>query len=96
LVGGWTTKEYNKHILNVFRLKEKSALDPGRVMIYACAECGDIDCGAITAVILDLGDRIVWKDFGFETGHGGVTEEYAIEPIEMDRQSYFGAFSGLK
>jgi hypothetical protein len=94
LIGSGTKREFVKQILNIFRLKEKSYLETGRVMIYACPECGDIGCGAITAVILDLGSKIVWKDFGYETGHGGVTEEYSnIEPIEFDRQSYFEAFS---
>ncbi|HTJ11438.1 MAG TPA: hypothetical protein VL547_05420 [Dinghuibacter sp.] len=86
----------NKQILNVFRGKEKSRLETGRVMIYVCPECGDIGCGAITAIILDRGAKIIWSDFGSEAGDG-VTELYAhIEPIEFDRQSYFSAFSKLK
>jgi len=94
---GVGNQEYEKHILNVFRLKEKPNLKTGRVMIYVCPECGDIDCGAITAVIVDMGATIIWKDFGYETGYGGVTEEYTnIEPIEFDRQNYFMAFSELK
>lgn len=96
LIALGTNKEYEKSILNIFRLKEKSDLETGRVMIYVCPECGDIDCGAITAIILDMGTKIVWKDFGYETGYGGVTEEYSnIEPIEFDRQSYSIAFSKL-
>lgn len=96
LVGFGAKREYDKQILNIFRLEEKSYLETGRVMIYVCPECGDIDCGAITAVILDQGPKIVWKNFGYETGYGGVTEEYPnIEPIEFDRQSYFEAFSKL-
>ena len=51
LLGWGQNKEYDRRVLNVFRLKEKSELDSGRVMIYVCPECGDIDCGAITAII---------------------------------------------
>ena len=92
---GWgTNQEYSRHILNIFRLKEKSEIDSGRVMIYVCAECGDIDCGAITAIIKDYGDKIIWSNFGYETNYGGLTETYdQIEPIEFDRTSYFSAFS---
>lgn len=92
---GWGTNlDYDRHILNVFRLKEKSELETKRVMIYVCPECGDIDCGTITAIIKDYGDRIVWCDFGYETGYGGLSETYdRIEPIEFDRTSYFSAFS---
>ena len=90
---GWDgNKEYERGLLHVLTLRRKSDLETGRVMLYVCPECGDIDCGAITAKVLDLGDRIVWKDFGYETGYGGVTEEYGIDPIEFERQNYFQAF----
>jgi hypothetical protein len=94
---GWgSNKEYDKHILNVFRLKEKSQIASGRVMLYVCPECGDIDCGAITASIKDYGDRIIWSDFGFETDYNGRTETYEkIQAIEFDRASYFAAFSKI-
>lgn len=64
-------------------------------MLYICPECGDINCGAITANILDLGDKIVWKDFAYETDYEGVTEEYNIEPIEFEKQNYFHEFSKI-
>jgi hypothetical protein len=94
----WSSnREYEKELLHIFTLRKKPELETGRIMLYVCPECGDIDCGAITATIADLGDRIVWRSFGYETGYGGITEEYAnIEPIQIDRQSYFEAFSTLK
>jgi len=86
----------NKRILRIFRLQEKPELSTGRIALYVCPECGDIACGAITASIQDLGDRIVWKDFGYETDNGELSKTYPkIEPIEFDRQSYFAAFSKL-
>lgn len=97
LLGWGTNQEYDKHILNVFRLKEKSQLDSGRVMIYVCPECGDINCGAVTATIKDFGDRIIWSDFGYETDTGGMTETYdQVKPIEFARASYFSAFSKIR
>lgn len=94
---GWgSNRDYDRHILNVFRMKQRSKLETGRIMLYVCPECGDIDCGAITADIMDFGAAIVWRDFGYETGYGGITEKYTgIAPIEFDRQSYFAAFSKL-
>src|ERR1700750_3043755 len=64
----WKEKAYDKKTLNIFRLKERSELESGRVMIYVCPACGDIDCGAVTALISDRGDRIIWQDFASETG----------------------------
>ena len=94
---GWSSDQnYNRHFLNVFRLKEKSELITGRTMIYVCPECGDIDCGAITAVIKDYGDRIIWSEFGYETDYSGLTEKYPlIEPIEFERTSYFSSFTKI-
>ncbi len=94
---GWgINQDYDKHILNVFRLKEKSQLSSGRIILYGCPECGDIDCGAITAKLKDYGDRIIWSDFAFETENNGITETYdQVKSIEFDRASYFTAFQKL-
>ncbi len=93
---GWSdNREYTNHYLNLFRLKEKSELETGRTIFYTCLECADIGCGAITALILDHGSKIIWKDFGYETDYSGVTEEYYIAPIEFDRQVYFKALNTL-
>ena len=94
---GWAAnKEYERQIIRTFTLREKSELETGRVMLYVCPECGDIDCGAATAIIKDYGERIIWKDFGYETGYNGVSETYPlIAPIEFERQNYFQAFSKL-
>jgi hypothetical protein len=35
----------------------------GRRLLYVCPECGDVYCGATTAIIVGDNDRIVWKDF---------------------------------
>lgn len=94
---GWMpNKEYSRHILNVFRLKEKSELESGRIMLYVCPECGDIGCGAITAEIKDMGDRIIWKNLGFETGFTDVADMYEqVKLIEFERANYFKALSKL-
>lgn len=95
---GWgANKEYEKEVLHIFTFRRKPHLETGRVMLYVCRACGGIDCGAVTAKILDAGANIVWKDFGYETGYEGISELFHnIEPITFERQSYFQAFSKLK
>jgi len=94
---GWGINEdYTKQVIRSFILEVKSELGSGRVAIYVCPECGHIDCGAITAEIEDHGDKIVWKNFGYETDYNGLAEEYPeIKPIEFDKQNYLLAFSRL-
>ena len=93
---GWFENKAEERLsMQELTLKQKSGLDTGRIMLYVCPECGDIECGAITAIIVDLGDRIVWKDFGYETANG-ISELYStIQPIEFSRQGYFNAFLHL-
>jgi len=90
---GWfENKAEEKLAMQELTLRKKSSLDTGRVMLYVCPECGDIECGAITAIVLDWGNRIIWKEFGYETAKG-ISELYStIQPIEFSRQEYFNAF----
>ncbi len=41
----------------------------GRVPLYVCAECGDLGCGAITALVERTSDGFVWRDFAFENNY---------------------------
>lgn len=36
----------------------------GRVLLYACPECEDIECGAIAAKVSRRGDIVTWRDLG--------------------------------
>ncbi len=95
---GWEGyAEQDQYMSKVFKLQKRSPLSTGRVVLYGCPECGDIDCGAITVSILDLGYRIMWKDFDHETGYGGLEDLYPhIKPIEFSKRNYFEVFSGFK
>lgn len=39
-----------------------------RLSLYVCPECGDLGCGALTCEASRVGDKVVWSNFGFETG----------------------------
>ncbi|WP_375386925.1 hypothetical protein [uncultured Amnibacterium sp.] len=66
-------------------------LPSGRVPMYICAECGDLGCGAITAMIEHRADTVVWRDLGYENDSepfdpdGIITE---VGPIVFDRSDY--------
>ncbi|WP_123914223.1 hypothetical protein [Georgenia muralis] len=45
-----------------------SELPDGRAAIYVCAQCGDIGCGAISAVIERTATTVVWRDFRWDDG----------------------------
>ncbi|OAR23120.1 oxidoreductase [Streptomyces sp. ERV7] len=48
-------------------LETAPPLADGRYVVYACPECEDLACGAVTAVIERCGDDIIWRDFAWQT-----------------------------
>src|SRR5689334_19545610 len=59
MLGWWVNTDYEKRAIKEFLKQEPSEFETGRTIIYGCSECGDIGCGAITAEILDGGDKII-------------------------------------
>ncbi|MGW4488073.1 hypothetical protein ACWEOE_30030 [Amycolatopsis sp. NPDC004368] len=63
----------------------------GRVPLYVCPECGDLGCGAVTAVIERTADEVVWRDFGRQTDYDPAVffERYTgLGPFRFDRAQY--------
>jgi hypothetical protein len=74
-------------------------LPDGRVPLYICAECGDLGCGGITAVIERSADTVVWRDFGYQNDYepfdvGDVLP--SVGPIVFDRPGYLDALAAFK
>ncbi|MFE5858426.1 oxidoreductase [Streptomyces sp. NPDC056500] len=61
-------------------LDDPAPLEGGRCVIYACPECADLGCGAVTAVIERAGDDVVWRDFAWQTS----------EHADLEREGYEG------
>jgi hypothetical protein len=57
----------------------------GRVPLYVCSECGDLGCGAITAVVERTDDTVVWRNFAYENN-------YDPEMTEVDAFRGVGPF----
>ena len=66
-------------------LKEKADLPNGRRSVFVCSECGDLGCGAITAVVDERGGTITWKDFGYENNYE--------DKIDLDKYGAIGPFT---
>lgn len=95
---GWISDVgYESKIIKEFLKVEPAELETGRTIIYGCAECGDISCGAITAEILDLGDKIVWRNFGYENNYSGFDlEKYKhLGQFEFDKAEYETEFDKI-
>lgn len=59
---GWLVEEWDE--LAAQRLLGRAAPDvEDRVAIWACAACGDVLCGAVTARVITTEDEVIWRDF---------------------------------
>ena len=65
---GWSATEQHKcEQFRRFLLEEPPDLPHGRNSILVCRLCGDLACGAYSAVFTREGDFIRWSDFGYES-----------------------------
>jgi hypothetical protein len=73
------------------RLNEKADLPNGRCSFFVCSECGDLGCGAITALVERQGETIEWKAFGYENTYEDNTslDSYrTVGPFTFDATAY--------
>ncbi|WP_433540903.1 hypothetical protein ACQP10_03930 [Streptosporangium sandarakinum] len=73
-----------------------SPLDDGRVPLYVCPECGDLGCGALTAVVEVFSDQVVWRDLGWQTDYRDEVDYgdfIGLGPFVFDRVQYEAALS---
>jgi hypothetical protein len=94
---GWfLNKEAQREALKQLRFQSKSELIDNRVELYICSACGDVACGAVTAKILDKGDRIVWSKFATQSDPYEISEFFDVEDVEFERNNYFKALSQIR
>jgi hypothetical protein len=64
-------------------------LSEGRIPLLVCGECGDLECGAVTAA-LDVGaSEVTWSDFQWENGYEEPEPiDTLAEPVRFDRAQY--------
>lgn len=90
LVTDWPTGVALDDVGRLLTGGQTQTLD-GRTAIYLCAECGDLGCGGITAVV-EVRDRtVVWRDFGYQNDYEPfeATDIYdGLGPFEFDRDQY--------
>ena len=65
---GWGSREVQDAALAALLLEAPADLPDGRRSIYVCPECGDLACGALTAIVERDGDFVVWRDFTLDNG----------------------------
>ncbi|MFI5684135.1 oxidoreductase [Streptomyces sp. NPDC051636] len=79
-------------------LETEAPLPAGRYVIYACPECEDLGCGAVTAVIERDGEDYIWRDFAWQTDVCADPElngYHGIGPFRFHGPEYRAALGAL-
>lgn len=96
---GWgINPTYEMALIQAFLLEKPSELPNGRTMFYVCPECGDIGCGAITGLITETAQHIIWRDFAYENNYAPYDlSEYAfLGPFLFEKTLYKQLMESLK
>lgn len=82
-------------------LHDPSPLPTGRVPIYVCAECGDVDCGAVAVRVEETDAAYVWSDvtnevtYYFDSPDERVQFRYeGVGPVAFDKATYRDVIGG--
>lgn len=71
----------------------------GRTALYVCAECGDLGCGAVTAVVTVDQRQVVWSEFGYQNNYEPFEDSARFDgagPFVFDRDEYSAALERFR
>ena len=84
----WAEDEAARRLL----LADPTPLEGRRQEIYVCSECADLGCGALTAIVERDGNRVVWRDFGYQRGPKAAAVDRAgydaVGPLAFEHAAY--------
>lgn len=86
---GWLEPSENEKAVYRLLLEEPADFPNNRRSLYVCPECGDLGCGAISVVIEQTENQIIWRDFAFEYNYSEELIRYEnINSFVFDRTEY--------
>jgi hypothetical protein len=91
---GWFLPEHHQKAVDKLLLEQPADFPDGRRSIFVCAECGDLGCGALSAIVEKDGNRIVWRDFLYQNDYdpdiqyGGGDDYSNLGPFSFDVDQY--------
>jgi hypothetical protein len=87
---GWCPAQEDRAAVEQLLLRQPARLPNARQLLYVCPECGDIGCGAITALVELDGDAVTWRDFGYENDYdANMTQSFqGVGPFRFSLRDY--------
>jgi len=69
-------------------------LPSGRVPLYVCRVCADVECGCYAARITVGRESVVWSDFALEPVSEDADEIASVGPFEFEQDAYMALIEG--
>lgn len=85
---GWGDPETQKLAQRRLRLEAPLLIDGEREPLFVCRECGELECGAVTARISASTGVVRWFDFAFENGSDDPSPIPGIGPFSFEFRAY--------
>jgi hypothetical protein len=63
-------------------------VDGKRVLLYICPECGDVACGAYSALVRRERESYRWESFAYQTSESDSKTVEAFGPFVFDANIY--------
>ena len=83
--------ESNADVAMQLRLQVAPPSHSERVLLYICPECGDIGCGAYSAMVNRDEEIYTWKDFFYENGYEDPRSLETVGPFLFEASQYEAA-----
>lgn len=97
---GWLPAKAERAAAAQLLLRQSSEMPSRRVPLYICPECGNLDCGTLTARIGKTSDAFVWSNFAWEVMYTDDIESYDmiesyenVGPFAFHKTEYWNVFS---
>lgn len=88
-LASWPNTEEFRKAMNRLLLREEADFLNNRRSLYICGECGGLDCGAVSLVIEEKENVIVWRSFGYEnTYEDALHEVEGVTSFTFDKAQY--------
>ncbi|MBX7221360.1 MAG: hypothetical protein K1Y36_15530 [Blastocatellia bacterium] len=93
---GWLLPKVNRRYAQELLLRKPSELRSNRYVLYVCAECADLGCGAVTVHLEKEQEAIIWHSFYLEDGSRSqeATVYEGVGPFRFRRSDYVTALAG--
>jgi hypothetical protein len=90
LCGEWAPEERERSVRRLLK-EEPANFSDDRRSLLVCAECGGIDCGAVSVVVQLSDTTALWRDFGYQNDYEpDIRGEHLrnLGPFEFDLSEY--------